>query len=67
MVPVIVELSVTPEVAPLQIVCAVAEPVGNGFTVTSTVKVPPVQVVGAVGVTVYLTTPAVVLLGFVNI
>ena len=34
--------------------------IGVGLTVTSTVKSEPTQPPGAVGVTVYLTTPAVV-------
>ena len=48
-------------VLPLQKVDAagVAVPVGVGFTVTSTVKEEPTHPPGAVGVTVYLTTPAV--------
>ena len=47
----------TPEDAPLQMVCAEAEPAGLGFTVTSTVKELPTQPFGDVGITVYLTIP----------
>jgi hypothetical protein len=48
-------------VAPLQIDCddGVADPTGRGLTVTSTVKAVPAHPF-AVGVTVYLTIPAVV-------
>ena len=60
-VPATVELNATLEVAKLQIVCdeGMAEPTGVGFTVTSTMKEAPGQAL-ADGVTVYLTTPAVV-------
>ena len=58
-VPVTFELNATLLAASLQIVCGEAEPTGLGLTVTSTVKVEPMQP-AALGVTVYLTTPAVV-------
>ena len=60
-VPLTVEFNATLVVAPLQIVCeaGVADPIGVGFTVTSTANVGPAQPL-AIGVTVYRTTPAVV-------
>ena len=61
-----VELNPILVLNPLQIVTLDVLPVGFGFTVTSTVKLVPTQPFGEVGVTVYLTTPAVVLLGLVN-
>ena len=58
-VPLTFEFNATEVATPLHLVCAVADPVGFGFTVTSTVNGVPAQPL-AVGVTVYLTTPAVV-------
>ena len=60
-VPATVEFNATLVVPPLQIVCdeGVAEPTGVGLTVISTVNAAPGQPL-ADGVTVYLTTPAVV-------
>lgn len=66
-VPATVELKATLVVAPLQIVSGLAEPKGFGFTVMSTVNVFPGQLLGEMGVTVYLTTPGVALLVFVNV
>ena len=62
-----VEFKITLVVAPLQIVCGDADPLGFGFTVTSTVNVFPIQPFGDVGVTVYLTTPADVALVLINV
>ena len=64
--PGIVEFKITRVVAPLQVICGDADPDGLGFTVTSTVNVFPIHPAGDVGVTVYLTTPAMVLLVLVN-
>lgn len=66
-VPAAVELNATLVVAPLQIVSGLADPIGFGFTVTSTVKVFPGQLFGEIGVTVYRTTPGVALLVFVKV
>ena len=50
-VPLTVEFKATLVVDPLQIVCGEADPIGVGFTVTSTVNAAPAQPL-AVGVTV---------------
>ena len=54
---------------PLQVLAVLAVvTTGLGFTVTVIVKGVPAQLpVVAVGVTIYCTVPAVVLLGFVNV
>ena len=51
LLPVTVDVNATLLALPLHIVCAVADPTGLGFTVTSTVNVAPAQPL-AVGVTV---------------
>ena len=67
MVPAIEEFNTTLVTPPLHIVALAVEPNGFGLTVTSTVNVVPTHPVGAVAVTVYLTTPATVLLGLVRV
>ena len=58
-VPLTVEFKATLVVAPLQIVCEEADPIGVGLTAISIVNAAPAQPL-AVGVTVKRTTPAVV-------
>ncbi|MBV6474492.1 MAG: hypothetical protein JPMHGGIA_02816 [Saprospiraceae bacterium] len=52
---------------PLQILSPEAAATGEGFTVTSTVNVLPTHPLGALGVTVYLTTPGILVEVFVRV